>query len=241
MSRDQHADRSDRHEADHRCPEAERRNDAEIPRDFAQDRLSLKAHRFPPSPFIHVWSDLDTPHGLTLRPSLAAKSSGPYHPALTRRRSAGISERRAISRSSQAASSALTSIIGERTSLEAISPVCASQYFAGAGLGSVNNSRVSSATSCQLADAASRSPAFRWLCTRAKVSVATWADSRMAPSVSASKYSASSPVSTRKPSGLRRNRSIDCARSAEQSFMPTMFGCCARRSSVSLARLPEER
>src|SRR4051812_8425791 len=51
MSGDQHADRGDRHEADNPCPEAERRNDPAIPCHFAQGRLFLKAHWFPPSPY----------------------------------------------------------------------------------------------------------------------------------------------------------------------------------------------
>ena len=52
---------------------------------------------------------------------------------------------------------------------------------------------------------------------------------------------ASSPVRTRKPGGLRRNRSIDCARLAPQSFMPTMLGCPASSSSVSFSRLTPAR
>ena len=63
--------------------------------------------------------------------------------------------RRSISRSIAAASSLLTSTIGRRTSGLSIRPVRHNQYFAGAGLGSANNSRDSAATSFQRASAAS--------------------------------------------------------------------------------------
>ena len=62
--------------------------------------------------------------------------------------------RRSISKSSCAASSVLTSTIGRRTSALSINPLRASQYLAGAGLGSVNSRRVSSAMLCQQARAA---------------------------------------------------------------------------------------
>ena len=71
--------------------------------------------------------------------------------------------RRSISASSRAASSALTSVIGSRTSALSINPVRHSQYLIGAGLGSENNSRVRSATDRQRASAASRSPAVMQL------------------------------------------------------------------------------
>src|SRR6185437_11818648 len=165
-------DGEDRHEADHHRPEAERRNDGKITRGFAHDRFGLNAHGFPQVPFV-VGAEIHTPLVLRPAPIQAFKLKRRFHPALTRRSSARLCDRRAISRSSLVASSALTSTIGERTSAEAISPVCASQYLAGAGLGSANKSRVSSATSCQHADAPSRSPAFSCVRTRAKMSVAT--------------------------------------------------------------------
>ena len=75
-----------------------------------------------------------------------------------------------------------TSTIGRRTSALSISPVRASQYLAGAGLGSANSSRVSSEMPSQRASAASRSPCFSSVRTDANASVSRCADSRMAPS-----------------------------------------------------------
>src|SRR5579863_585012 len=152
--------------------------------------------------------------------------------------------RRAISASSRAARSQLTSTIGKRTSALSIRPVRASQYLAGAGLGSANSNRVRADTLSQRSRASSVRPSLKSLAIAANVDVSIWADNRMAPSapsLNASKYRASSPVRMRKPAGRRRNMSIDCARSAPQSFMPTMLGWPASSSSVSVSSATDER
>ena len=66
-----------------------------------------------------------------------------------------------IFRSSRAASSALTSVIGSRTSALSINPVRHSQCLIGAGLGSANNS------SCQFRDCSASAPMRRRDCPAA--------------------------------------------------------------------------
>ena len=149
--------------------------------------------------------------------------------------------RRSISASSRAASSALTSTIGRRTSALSISPLRASQYFAGAGLGSANSSRVSSAMALP---ARQRAVAVAFLhaasapLRRPRSRDAPTAGSRRRRRRRARRDTARPRRSAREsPAGRRRSRSIDCARSAPQSFMPTMFGCSASCSSVSLVEV----
>src|ERR1700761_9374663 len=149
---------SDRHEADNRRPEAESRHDKHVSRRLLHGSPGSHGHRFP-HPFCGLW-DIHTPHPLRLASRLVTNANDGFHLALTRCIFSDVPSRVAISRSSHAASSALTSTIGERTSADAISPRRASQYLAGAGLGSVNSSLVRAATLCQHAAAASRSPAF---------------------------------------------------------------------------------
>ena len=87
---------------------------------------------------------------------------------------------------------------------------------------------------------ASRSPCFNSVCTEAKAlgldmrrqqdrAVGAVGERVVILRVLAGQHA--------KAGGRRRSKSIDCARSAPQSFMPTMFGCSASCSSVSLVRL----
>ena len=127
-----------------------------------------------PDPHVARW----TPHPASHHADEACCAA-----SAERERLAGIDAAalRSISRSSRAASSGLTSVIGSRTSALSISPLRHSQYLIGAGLGSANNSRVSPRPRpARLRGLAlARASRFR---IRAKVSVSICADARMPPS-----------------------------------------------------------
>ena len=103
---------------------------------------------------------------------------------------------------------------------------------------------VSSATLCHGASAASACPAAAAFASIAKLvglADAPTAGSRRRRRPSVHRNIARLRRSGRESRRTPASRSIDCARSALQSFMPTMLGCWASFSSVSLVRLTAER
>ena len=114
----------------------------------------------------------------------------------------------------------------------------------GIGLASANSIGTKLASGAQAARAPARSFAAKQRWTSTKPSVIRWLAARMPPSAPLArivKNSASSPVSTAKPAGLRRSSSSDCSMLPELSFTPTMFGTSASSSSESFDRLTAVR
>ena len=130
------------------------------------------------------------------------------------------------------------------TSALSINPVRHSQYLIGAGLGSANNSRVSSSTACQHASAASRSPAAISLQISANV-VGLEMGGRQDGAVGAVaqrlmilRVLAGQDREILRPPAQQIER---LARSAQQSFRPDDVRMFGERSIASLPRLTPVR
>src|SRR5437764_7724972 len=170
----------DRRQSEQQRPEAERRQHQHVLQLLgAREFPGLNGHCFP---HLFVGRDFNTFRYLKLPPLHEAISKDRGHRALTKDAFFQAVVRRSISRSSRAASSALTSVIGSLNSTLSINPVRHSQYLIGAGLGSENSNRTSSSTDRQRASAALLSPASCSFQTLANISVSTCADARMPPS-----------------------------------------------------------